>query len=144
VGPVESTMFGIYGPLESARVLTVRYAVDFPDERAREKFAVRLGEEPAYPGRDRGGPVVALAPPEALCEETIEGVAESHAVVAVHPRDDPAVDFAVGILDLLRGFGTELEHEKLFAIETEYLGALVLVGIPRYVSRQYVLSSEVL
>ena len=71
-----------------------------------------------------------MAPPETLCEETIKGVAESYAVIAIHPRDKLAVDFAVGILDLLWGFRTKLKYKKPFAIKAEYLGALVLVGIP--------------
>lgn len=49
----------------------------------------------------------ALVAAEALCEETVEGVALS-AIAAVEPGDDPAVHLAIRVPNYVRSSGTEL------------------------------------
>jgi hypothetical protein len=78
--------------------------------------------------RERLGRTDRLASTKALNKESIESVPECAG--GVLGRDDPAVDRAVRVANMLRLPGSKLEHQQGFAVPTENLGTLVLVSIP--------------
>jgi hypothetical protein len=98
--------------------------VDPPDGPSAEKLAGMLAQL-AY--SQLTGRRHSLAPSPALCEEPVQGV--SQRAVTARSREDPTVDWAILINNLVHLRCPELEEKQSLAVKAEDLGASIFVRI---------------
>ena len=124
VTPEQTSSGAIDDPNIILKMIGRRLAVDLPDRTPGEKLPPMLFQAA---NAERLGRNDRLAPAESLDHESVECVPQS--ARRTFDGDDPAVDWAICVLDIFGLTGSKLEHQQISAVPAEDLGTLILVSI---------------